>query len=243
MKSRLISVKMPPETPVKYYPSLNLPGNAFLKMLVEETEYNSKKKKNGYRFSREITSFAAFSKMTGGKLNFEFLHANLPMALPTDSTVNRFMVDIGPKVLEGVLRITELKKYLEDRHCALAVFISEDATRNVGKVCYNPATNQLIGFVLPLNNNGMPVTNSFPARSAKEIEDHFKNPENTIATMSISVMAQPLNSSISPFCLTIFSTDNKFVANHVINRWMHIKEKLGENDIDAIGFGSDGDSR
>lgn len=103
------------------------------------------------------------------------------------------MLDKGPKVVEGVLRVTELKKYLKNRGCPLAVIISEDATRYIRSVCYNPTTNQLVGFALPLNSNGMPIPNSFPARSTKEIEDHFNN--GTVATMSISVMAQPLTTS------------------------------------------------
>lgn len=225
------------------YLSLDLPENATLKMLVDATEQNSKRHKNGYRHSEQMKMFSSYIKMIGGKLLYEFIHANMAMTFPSPSTVDRFIQHKKNKVIEGMLRVEELKTYLVQHNCPLAVVISEDATRNVGRVCYNPSTNQLVGFVLPLSSNGMPVPHSFPARSAKEIEDHFKNENNVVSTMSVSIMAQPLDETVAPFFLTIFSTDNKFTADHITNRWRHIKEKLQEHNINVYVYASDGDSR
>lgn len=56
-------------------------------------------------------------------------------------------------------------------------------------------------------------------------------------------MAQPLEENTQPFCLTIFSTDNKFKTSHVLSRWKYITENLEAVGITVLGFSSDGDSR
>lgn len=56
-------------------------------------------------------------------------------------------------------------------------------------------------------------------------------------------MAQPLKENIPPFCLSIFGTDNKFLASDVLKRWSYIKEELEKLNIKILGISSDGDSR
>lgn len=153
------------------------------------------------------------------------------------------MSDKGPQIIEGVLRSDELKSYLTQRELPFIVWIAEDATRNIGKVCYDPATNQLVGFVPRLNEHGMPILNTFQARNAKEIEDHFLNEDNSIGTMAYTITAQPLVENVLPFILTIFSTDNKFTSLHVTKRWEFIRNELKQRGVLAIGYSSDGDTR
>lgn len=58
----------------------------------------------------------------------------------------------------------------------MTISLSEDATRMIEKVQYDPNTNQLIGFVLPINSdNGLPIPFQFPARNANEILSRFSN--------------------------------------------------------------------
>lgn len=61
------------------------------------------------------------------------------------------------RVLEGNLRCKELAEYLDNLNAVKRVWLSEDATAIVSKISYDPKTNQLIGLVLPLNNNGCPI--------------------------------------------------------------------------------------
>lgn len=56
-------------------------------------------------------------------------------------------------------------------------------------------------------------------------------------------MAQPLEQNKQPFCLAIFSTDNKFKTSHVLSRWKYIIKNLEAVGITVLGFSSDGDSR
>lgn len=88
----------------------------------------------------------------------------------------------------------------------------------------------------------MPIPYTFMARNSQEIEKHFLN-DSMISKMVYVIMAQPLNSSINPFCLTIFGTDNHFTTKTVVNRWEFIITKCEEVGIRVLGVSADGDAR
>lgn len=217
--------------------------NYVLNSLVSTAEENSGRKKPGFRHSDTLKMFAAYIKMLGGTLLYETLHANLPFSLLSPSKVNEYLSEKGPTIKEGVLRSTELKEFLTKRKVPLKVWISEDATRMIPKINYDSNTNQLVGFNLPLNKKGMPITNTYMARNANEIESHFLNDNNSVSSMAYTIMASPLSEKQPPFCLTLFGTDNKFNFKDVLNRWFYIKDKLKENGISNYGNSSDGDSK
>lgn len=83
-----------------------------------------------------------------------------------------------------------------------------------------------IGFVSPLDENGMPKMNYFRARNAKEIELNFQTGKE--ASIIYVVMAQPIKQGIPPFCLQLFGSDNKFTADEVSKRWKYIKSELAK---------------
>lgn len=210
---------------------------------VNTAKQNIGRKKQGYRHGDTMKMFAAYMKMLSGPLAYETLHANLPYSLPSTSKVDKFMSEKGPHIIEGVLRTKEVKEYLSDRKLPLKVWISEDATRITPKVCYDPKTNQLVGFTLPLNENGMPIPNTFMARNAREIESHFLNDRSTVSSSAYAIMANPLSEHASPFCLTLFGTDNKFNSKNVLNRWSFMKTQLREEGVSVYGNSSDGDTK
>lgn len=130
-----------------------------------------------------------------------------------------------PRVIEGEIRSKELSKYLEEHNAPKIVWLSEDASGIVEKVCYDSATNQLVGLVLPLNSEtGNPIPFSFTPRTEKEMIQLMKKPKSTLVYI---VMAQPMDSAHSPpFLLQIFGTDNKFRTQDVLHRWNETKNEL-----------------
>lgn len=211
-----------------------------LKTLVNAAERNKNRKKAGYRFDSLMKMFASYIFMLSGPLAYETLNANMPLSLPSISTVRRFISDSGPRVIEGEMRTKELLKYLKERNLPLKVAISEDATRITAKVSYDPVTNQLVGFALPLNDNGMPIKFSFPARNLNEIESHF---ENQVSSLAYIQMAQPLEDNCTPFCLMIYLIDNTFTTENVMKRWRYQASELKETGISIHNIATDGDSR
>lgn len=135
--------------------------NLILSTMIKTANKNVSREKAGYRHDELMKVFAAYIKMISGTLTYETLHANLPLAWPSLSTANKFIHDNRPLAVEGKLRLEELHAYLTDRKLPLRVSLSEDATRVQATVSHDPKTNQLVGFALPLDENGMPIPYSF----------------------------------------------------------------------------------
>lgn len=216
---------------------------SLLQTFVNSAVRNMDRKKAGYRFEELTKMFASYIFMLSGPLAYETLNANLPLSIPSISTVHRFITDKGPRVIEGDMRTDELLKYLKNRNLPLIVSLSEDATRITAKISYDPSTNQLIGFTLRLDKNGMPIKFSFPARSASEIQSHFLNPSNVVSSTAYVQMAQPIEENSSPFCLMIFLIDNTFTSDNVLKRWRFQASKLKEKGNVINNISTDGDPK
>lgn len=127
------------------------------------------------------------------------------------------MGTINEPIREGEFCFAELKTYLQERSLPMAVWISEDGTRITGRIQYNSRFNQVVGFVLPFDNNGLPIVGTFAATSSGKIREYFQN--GRIANYVYVIMAQPLQEGVPAFCLSFFGSDNRFTAIDVIRRW------------------------
>lgn len=216
----------------------------FLNKLLAAANQNSHRKPGGYRYEPDIKLFSSYLRMLVGPLAYETLQRNLECALPSLSSVNRYIQNSNCDIIEGILRCDELKMYLAEREVTdFCVCLSEDATRIQGKVEYHHKTNQLVGFVLPTNaQNGLPIPFTYRARNFEEIFQHFSG-GNTIATFLNVVMAQPTAKNIPAFCLLIFGSDNRYSAQDVVKRWKYVSNELKKRDIRTLTFSSDSDPR
>ena len=95
--------------------------------------------------------------------------------------------------------------------------------------------------MLPLDDHGLPLVDSFLATSFAAIEKMFSSA--TIAKYAYIYMAQPLMADVPPFYLACLGTDQRFTAQHVLQRWQYIYSQCAERDISVVSFGVDGDSR
>lgn len=139
------------------------------------------------------------------------------------------------------MRAKELKEFLVSRDLPLTVWLSEDATRITGRIQYDSASNQLVGFVLPSNKQRLPISGTYEATSARKIQESFET--GTISSLAYVIIAQSLAHNASSFCFSIFGTDNKFFYDDVLKRWVYIVESLRKQGIAVIGVSSDGDPR
>lgn len=213
-----------------------------LNKLLEAANRNSNRKSGGYRYNPEVKLFASYLRMIVGPLAYETIHRNLEAAIPSLPSTNRYIRASNCCIIEGILRSEELKIYLENRKLPFIVSLSEDATRVVDRVQYDSTTNQLIGFVPPINPlNGLPIPFQFPARSANQILEHFSN-ENEISSNLIIIMAQPI-ANAPPFCLTCFGTKNEYTALDVKKRWVFITSELKKLGINVLTIASDSDPK
>lgn len=222
-----------------HFPTLS---HYFLKKLLEAADRNSIRKKGGYRYDPEIKLFASYLRLIVGPLAYETLQRNLEAAIPSLTSVNRYIRASKCHITEGILRCGELLIYLQKRNLPLMVSIEEDGTKVTDRVQYGSTQNQLIGFTLPLcKKSGLPVPFSYPARNANEILGHFSN-ENAVSSNIIVIMAQPI-ANAPPFPLCIFGTDNRYNAQDVSNRWKHISNELNKKGIRVLTMSSDSDPK
>lgn len=230
-------------------PNLNvLPSNSaqrtmyFINKLRLNAEKNFETSKNGYRYDDETKMYSSYLRMICGPFGYNILQRNLEGALPSLVSTNRYINASKFYVPEGILRIPELLKYLEERKLPLAVCLSEDATRIVGRLQYNKNTNQIVGFTLPIHNGtGMPIPFSYPAKSAQQIVNHFSF-DNSISSFVNVIMAQPLG-NYPPLCLSIFGSDCKYSSKDVENRWTYITNELSKVNIKVLIISSDSDPK
>jgi len=127
---------------------------------------------------------------------------------------------------------------LKQYNAPLFVSIAEDATQIVGRVEYDNETNRCVGFVVPLDENGLPKGYSFLATSFSGIEYMFQN--NTVA--KYAYVYQALCTDVSPFCLACIGTNNKFDSLAIMQRWQYIVRECEKRGITILSFGGDGDS-
>lgn len=220
----------------------NKQTNYFLGILQKTAHRNSSFKPGGYRYGLENKRFASYLRMICGKFAYETIQSNLQSAIPSISAVDKYIQTSNCDVFEGVPRCNELQNYLRDNNLPLAVHISEDATRIVGRVEYDSKTNQIMGFVLPINDdNGLPIPFSYPAKSGEDILAHFST-GNRLSSFVNVVMAQPLG-NVSPFCLLVYGSDNRYSAINVVDRWKTLKAKLATLKIQVLSISSDSDPK
>lgn len=202
---------------------------------------------NVHRFDDNLKNFCVYDRIIGGRLHYQTFKANAFHSVPGLRAVDRRIAREKSTALEGEIRSKELFQYLKDLNLPLLVTLSEDATRIIGRPQYNQSNNQIVGFVLPYDENGIPKQGYFQGRSAAEIESVFYDlhtrKQKNIANNVIVVMAQPVARGIPPFCLQAFGTDLTYTALQVKQRWDFIVKKLNSLGIQVLAFGTDSDTR
>ena len=87
----------------------------------------------------------------------------MPRALPCLRTVQRYVSTDYSPIQEGSFRFDELLVHLKAFNCLKIVSLAEDATRVIRKVQYDAETNKPVGFMLPCDEDGLPLCDSFMA--------------------------------------------------------------------------------
>ena len=212
-----------------------------LKGIIRNAEKNVNRTATGRRHPYMIKQFATALFIYAGPLAYEFLQQNMPEALPSLRTVQHNVHKEYKPIEEGQFCFDGLVEHIHHYNATNIVAIAEDATRVVARVDYDNNTDRCVGFVLPLDGNGLPLVDSFQATSFNAMQMMFSTA--SIAKYAYVYMAQPLGSQVPPFCLACIGTDNKFTTEEVLLRWQHIQAECERRGICVVSYGGDGDSR
>ena len=93
--------------------------------------------------------------------------------MPSVRTVQRILCKEYKVLCEGEFRFDDLTAHLTQYNVPHIVTIGEDATRVRSRVEYDSETDRYVGFVLPVNQYGLPDDDSFLAISFEAIERMF----------------------------------------------------------------------
>ena len=214
--------------------------SAILKQILINAEKNVGQVPTQRRHPIVLKKFSTSLFIYSGPLAYEFIQQNMPEALPSVRTIQTAIHAEYKAIDEGCFRFDELAEHLEKYGGIAAVSIGEDATRVIARVDYDPETDRCVGFVLPVDKNGLPMIDSFQATSFSAIESMFKN--NSVAKYAYVYMVQSLCQNIPPFCLACIGTNNKFTAENVCLVWKYIYVECEKRNIHVLSFGADGDS-
>ena len=201
--------------------------------LIKNAGHNHDKHPTRRRHSETIRKFTTALFLFAGPLAYEFIQQNVPQALPCARTIQTAIHSEYQVIDEGSFRFDELKEHIDRYKAPSFVSIAEDATRVVGRVEYDCATDRCVGFVLPLNSDGLPAIDAFVAVSFSAMEDTFR--KNSVVKYAYVYMAQPLWQNVPPFCLACLGTDNKFSAEDLLPRWKYITDECSRRNITVWG--------
>ena len=193
------------------------------------------------RHSLILKKFCTLLLINAGSMAYDFIHKNMPEALPSLRKVQNIIHKEYTPFREGQFYFDGLLKHLKKHRAPYIVTIAEDATRIIKNVEYDAVSNSCIGFVLPVGSNGVPLTDSLTVTFFEGIENYFA--VHTMAKYAYVYMVQPLKEGVPPFCLACIGSDNKFNADDVLQRWQYINSELSLRGVRVINFAADGDSR
>ena len=231
-----------PEVKQMFVQGQNLENvSPLLQRLFKNAQSNAQRLPAGKRHEGVLKKFATSLFIYSGSMTYKYIYHNLPDALPSLRTVQRLVASAYKPITEGEFRFDDLLAHLNSYNSPKIVAIGEDATRVISRVEYDKETNRLVGFVLPCDDAGMPLADSFLAVSFESIQEYFHS--GTLSKHAFLYMAQPICDGVPAFCLSCIGTDNKFCYKLVLKRWKHIHFECQKRGIRVVSFGTDGDSR
>ena len=190
-------------------------------------------------FTEKIKKYATYLYILCGKLGYKELSS--VFKLPSISTVGRYLNSYQDGIYEGKMRLRELKNFLTHNGFQPCVWLSEDATRIVGRIVYDGVANQIVGCLLPFDNNGMPMAFSYKFENVLETFEFLQNMK--VTSLVNVIMAQPMDTAAPSFCLLMYGTDNKQNYAVTSKRWNFMKNELEKEGIKALGMSTDGDTK
>lgn len=198
-------------------------------LLQELLEIATSKKK---LYSSNMKNYAVYIYLVGGNLLYSSISKEL--GLPSLSTVKSTLGKMESCTIEeGVPRFAGLKQYLMENGYPLLVFGSEDQTKIKEALKYDSRTNKIIGFAIPIEDNGLPSPDGVQFENINLFLLTIKKLPK--ASYINTIMMQPLKLNAVPYCFCIYGTKNSFTNEEVTSRWRFIKQGLSSIGITLIG--------
>jgi hypothetical protein len=133
---------------------LNSKPSQIFNELLNECALNYDRGNQGNKYSEKLKNFATLLYSKAGKKAYKFLEMNA--TLPSVSLCLQNIHENYGEMVVGKIYGESLKNFLERNNLPKIVSISEDATRVKAYLRYDPRLKELIGVVIPHDENGLP---------------------------------------------------------------------------------------
>ena len=198
---------------------------------------NMEKSKSGVRHDSTVKKFSLALFILLGKSGYEFLQKNLGSALPAVATTMR-MISQKERIEEGCFYFKELSDHLKEWNACAFVHIHLDDTRIKHRVEYDALTDCFTGFVLPIDEHGIPVRDSFILDTFDDLKDALET--STVAKYAHCIVARSVQIEVPSFIVAVLGTDSKYDHKVIIQRWNFIANGLLKEGIKVVSNGADG---
>jgi len=168
-----------------------------LKQVINNAVSNAQKHPKGRRHPEIIKKLSTSLFIFSGPFAYNFLQQNLGLSLPSLCTVQSHGYSQYTIINEGEFRFDGLLEHIDRYKLSRIVSIGEDATRVISRVEYDSQTDRCVGFVLPINEEGLPIVNSYLATSYERIEEMFAG--SAIAKYAYVYIAKLLDTTAHHF--------------------------------------------
>lgn len=100
-----------------------------------------------------------------GPSGYELLLKNIPLPLPSLSTVKQEIHKSYKGIAKGCFQFDQLLEHLNTFSAPKVICILEDATRVFSQIEHDPTTDKLVRFALPVDEVFIPIQSAFCATS------------------------------------------------------------------------------
>lgn len=207
-----------------------------LQRLYRHSESNSRRSKKGFRYDDVVKRFAVAVYILNGSSGYDLIRSNFSKSLPHCSIIQK-VIGKQKKLNEGEFHFDELCKHLKKWESPPFVHLHLDDTRIINKIEYDPLTDRFVGFVLPINNDGIPLCDTFVLSTYESIKEAFENKSK--GKYAHVMVAKPVNNAPT-LILFMLCTDAKYNHEVVIRRWKYVEIELKKRGITIISNGADG---
>ncbi len=141
----------------------------FAQQVFRQTAANIIKDTRGYRFRNNAwTNYCTNLYLMSEKKAYNYCQANVRGIYPSSRAIHRRIEKSFPSTPQEQINVKFLADYLKTSKLPLTVSIAEDATSIIGRWEYCAKTNSIIGFSLPLQENGLPNYKTAEVRNARD---------------------------------------------------------------------------
>lgn len=203
----------------------------FLANLVALAVANKSRSKHNFEYSDVVKEAALYIYVLVGHLAYSTLAKNFAGGLPGLSTVRRMLAQ-KPALDNDTFRFEYIKSQMVSRNEPLYVICAEDDTKATERLRYDWNNDSIVGFQVPLNEDGVPIQGLFKFTSLEAAQSYIDN--NLLATYAKIMTVRSMSGNSTIYHLVIYGTRGSDKATEVLARREYVQREFAKIGIEVV---------